>query len=74
MENKKVLVPAWFIVGINSRIIGAMADEVDIEGPYFSQTAARMRLASFPGCKVERRMVEKSEEVARPPWDIRDGE
>lgn len=51
MSNTK-MVPAWVI----------QRDDRDVEGPFFLQSAALMRLASMPGCKVVRRevMVEES--------------
>lgn len=45
MKTKQV--PAWYIT-ING---------TDIDGPFYWQAAAIMRLASLPHAKVERRMV-----------------
>ena len=47
-------VPCWFIVDYFGRTI---------EGPFFIQTTAMMRLVSFPGGRVEPRMRKDPEFV-----------
>lgn len=54
MANMKK-VPAWFIEKDGRQV------EARDTGPFYLQAAAWMRLASFPGCTVERRIVEVEE-------------
>lgn len=61
-------VPAWFIVKDGEQVVGRDT------GPFYLQAAAQMRLASFPGATVERRIVEVEESSVMSSNRTREGD